>query len=81
MKETLARISLKNTSDVVTLGSLIETNLATYFLSISAGQLTAEGTTYFAMSTSSPIGRLLLGKKAGDEIVWNGRKIRIQKIH
>lgn len=79
MKETLVKINLKET-EVISLGSLVETNLGTYFISISGGQLLLENTTYFAISTSSPIGKLLLGKKVGEELVWNGRKINIHSV-
>lgn len=79
MKETLVKINLKET-EVISLGSLVETNLGTYFISISAGQLLIENRTYFAISTSSPIGKLLLGKKEGQSLVWNRRKINIHSV-
>ena len=80
MKEILARINPSKSTEVVSLGSLVQTNLGTYFISISAGQLSLDGTTYFAISTSSPIGKLLLGKKVGAELVWNNRKIKIDGV-
>ncbi len=80
MKETLARINPAKTSEVISLGSIVETNLGIYFLSVSARQLVFDSKTYFAISTSSPIGKLLLGKTVGEELVWNGRKIRIQQV-
>lgn len=79
MKETLAKLNLNN-SEVISLGSLVETNLGTYFISISAGQLQLENNIYFAISTSSPIGKLLLGKKVGESLIWNGRKINVNSI-
>jgi len=79
MKETLAKINLKE-SEVVSLGSLVDTNLGTYFISISAGQLSLANKMYFAISTSSPIGKLLLGKRVGESLVWNGRKINIHSL-
>lgn len=81
MKETLSRIDPSKNSEIISLGSLVETNLANYFLSVGAGQLTIENKIYFAISTSSPIGKLLLGKRVEEEIRWNGRTIRIQKAH
>ena len=63
MKEVLAKINIAKTSEVAHLGSVIETNTVNYFLSISAGQLLIEDKIYFAISVSSPIGKLLLGKK------------------
>lgn len=80
MKEVLAKINFYKPSKTVHLGSVIETSLANYFLSISAGQLKAKNKVYFAVSVSSPIGRVLLGKKLKDEVVFNGKKIMIKKI-
>jgi len=80
MKEVLERIDASKETDIASLGALIETNLGNYFLSISAGQIVLKNTTYFAISTSSPIGKLLLGKKKGEALVWNGRKIKIHRI-
>lgn len=80
MKETLAKINpLKNT-DVVNLGAVIKTNQGNYFLSVSVGQIRAHNSDYFAISGSSPIGKLMLGKKEEEVLVWNGRKIKIDKI-
>lgn len=80
MKETLAKIDVSKTSNIVHLGSVVTTNIGIYFLSVSAGKLTAYGTSYFAVSVSSPIGKLLLGKKEKEEVVFNGKKITIEEI-
>ena len=80
MKATLSRINPLKSSETISLGSLVETNVGTYFLSISAGQLRIANNMYFAISTSSPIGKLFLGKKVEDALVWNGRKIEIMKV-
>ena len=74
------KIDISKKSEVAVLGSVIETTLANYFLSVSAGELKAMEKSYYAISTSSPIGKLMLGKKEGDELVWNGKKIQIQQI-
>ena len=81
MKDTLAKMDIAKKSTVAHLGSLVKTNQATYFLSISAGQLTVNNENYFAVSFSSPIGKLLLGKKEKDEVVFNGKKIIIIRIN
>ncbi|APG65782.1 3-oxoacyl-ACP synthase [Tenacibaculum todarodis] len=80
MKEVLARIDVKKTSKVARLGSLISTDKANYFLSISAGKLTAFGKDYFAISVVSPIGKLLLGKQIKDEVFFNGNKFKIEEL-
>ena len=80
MKETLDKIDLLKTSSKAALGNIIITENANYFLSISAGQLAVAGKNYFAISVSSPIGKLLLGKQNKDEVVFNGNKFIIKEV-
>lgn len=79
MKTIIAKISLEN-SKVIRLGSLVITDKANYFLAISAGEIVISDIPYYAVSTGSPIGKLLLGKKVGDSIFFK-QKIDIQKIY
>ena len=74
MKETLAKIDTSKESKTAHLGSIIKTNTAFYFLSISAGKLTLDNKFFYAVSVSSPIGKLLLGKKQNEEFYFNGKK-------
>lgn len=71
MKEVLGKISINNSSKIACLGSLIITKKANYFLAISSGKITIENSDYYAVSTNSPIGSQLLGKKIGDRITFN----------
>ncbi|WP_299156358.1 3-oxoacyl-ACP synthase [uncultured Tenacibaculum sp.] len=80
MKETLSKINLERTSQLAHLGNIIVTDKNLYFLSISSGQHVIANKTYFSVSVSSPIGRLLLGKKTGDFFVFNGNKQTIKEI-
>ncbi|WP_158839855.1 3-oxoacyl-ACP synthase [Polaribacter sp. L3A8] len=80
MKEVLAKIDISKKSTIAHLGSVIETSSANYFLSISAGQLIVSGKVYFAISVSSPIGKLLLGKSINDELVFNNNRSIIKGI-
>lgn len=80
MKEVVQRIDVSKTSNIVHLGSVVITNKANYFVSVSAGQLKANNELYFAISTSSPIGKLFLGKQEGDTVVFNGNQIKISRI-
>lgn len=77
MNEILSKINIEKTSTIAHLGSLVKTNEATYFLSISAGQFVVANENYFAVSVSSPIGKLLLGKSENDIVVFNGNQIKI----
>lgn len=78
MRETLAKINTTSTSEVVRLGSVVETTSANYYISISAGLITIGTTKYFAVSSSSPIGKLILGKKEGESFDFNGTKSTIK---
>ncbi|MAD97606.1 MAG: 3-oxoacyl-ACP synthase [Flavobacteriaceae bacterium] len=80
MKNTLIRIDTNTSNEIVKLGSLVSTSMATYFISASLGALKTENGSCFAISPKSPIGSMLLGKKTGDELVFNGRKIEINSI-
>lgn len=81
MKETLQRIHLNSVSKKIKLGSLITTDQGIYFLSISAGLLAIEGKSYYAISPSSPIGALLIGKEKGANIVLGSKVIKILTIN
>lgn len=84
MNQILSKIDITSAKtsgqEIAHLGSIIITDTTNYFLSISAGQLVVDGKNYFAISVSSPIGKLLLGKKQNDEFVFNGNLIKINQV-
>lgn len=80
MKEVLAKIDDSKNSNIAHLGSVIETNIANYFLSISAGKLIFKNKIFYAISVSSPIGKHLLGKKNSDVFTFNGNQVQIKSI-
>jgi len=80
MKLILAKINILKKSEIAHLGSVIETDLANYFISISTGKIMVKDKSYFAISVSSPIGKLLLGKKVNEEFTFNGKKFKVKNI-
>jgi hypothetical protein len=80
MKVVLSKIDVLKSSKKACLGSVIVTAKVSYFLSISAGQLAVADKSYFAISVSSPIGKLLLGKQEKEVISFNGKTIEIIRI-
>ncbi len=80
MKEVLAKIDISTKSTIAHLGSIVKTNKMSFFLSISSGKLEVDNKLYFAVSISSPIGRVLLGKKEGEGFIFNNSKQKIKKI-
>ena len=80
MKTTLAKLKLDGTTDVVKLGNMVITDQANYFIAISMGEILISEKKYFSVSPGSPIGRLLLGKRVNDVVVFNGKSIKIDAI-
>ena len=61
-------------------GSLVITNNGRFYVAISAGALTLNGDTYFAVSPASPVGISLKGQKAGGQFSLNGKQYFIESI-
>jgi len=76
----LDKVAIDTSSDVVRLGSVVETNQATFFISISVGSLEITDTIYLGVAPNSPIGLNLLGKKKGEQFNFNGRVYKILNI-
>ena len=75
MNDVLRKMDFLKKPKVVCLGSLIITDKINYYLAISAGKITIDSVDFFAISTNSPIGKQLLGKKVGDTISFNKAEI------
>lgn len=80
MKIILEKVNIQDASSRVRLGSLVKTNVANYFIAISVGKITIKKTEYYAISPSSPIGRLLLGRVEGENYVFQGKTFTIEQI-
>lgn len=80
MKLQLDRINLESNTGSVHLGSVVKTNIANYFIAISKGQIKIEDKVYFAISSQSPIGKLLLGKTINDVVDFRNQQIKILRI-
>ncbi|QJD97397.1 3-oxoacyl-ACP synthase [Mucilaginibacter robiniae] len=77
---TLNQISTNGHSQQVEAGSVVMTNNGKFYLAISAGTLTLQGETYFAISPGSPIGLKMKGHRVGDGFSLNGKSYRIEQI-
>ena len=80
VKENLAKIDIDNAYEIIGLGSLVYTTHFNYFIAISAGELKVNDEKFYAISPSTPIGNLLIGKKTRDEIVFRNQKSLIEKV-
>ncbi|MGC1630596.1 MAG: 3-oxoacyl-ACP synthase [Gelidibacter sp.] len=80
LKEALSKIVLTKSSGTIGLGSVVFTSKSNYFIGISAGQLDIGSHQFFAISPNTPIGLLLMGKKADDEIVFRDQRFLIKTV-
>lgn len=77
----LNRISTNGIGIKAETGSVIVTNNGNFYLAISAGSLSVDGKTYFAVSPASPIGALLMGKTVGNSFNLNGKLYVVQAVN
>jgi transcription elongation GreA/GreB family factor len=80
-QERFSKVNIHSKSEVVCLGSLVTTNICVYFIAISVGKIVIDEITYFAISPSSPIGRMLLGKTVGDVFLFNRLKQEVLSVY
>lgn len=80
LKKALMSINLSKASEKVDHGMLVTTNVGTYFLAISLGNVKVDQDHYMVISAGSPLGQQLLGKKSGDTFTFNKRHFSIMNV-
>lgn len=78
--ELLKRIPTNNTSKTIQQGSVVETSMGTFYLSVGLGNIQVDGKTIMAISTESPMAKAIMGKKPGDQIEWRAQQITVIAI-
>ena len=83
LKQQRILLSINPTSrhQLIQLGSLVETKQAWYYFSIGIGLISIENTAVFAINPDSPLGRLLMKKKAGESVTFNGMVTEIIAVY
>ncbi|WKV13180.1 hypothetical protein [Marivirga harenae] len=76
---TLHQINPSEENLEIRFGSLVKTELAKYFISISYGKMSIDGEDVFLISAITPLAQLMIGKTAGDKIIFNGKEIVIEQ--
>ena len=67
----LFALSIPVNNSLVSLGSLVVTDKGNYYILISVESYFINSKIYYCISSQSPIGKLLLGKKVKDQINFN----------
>ncbi|WP_312993377.1 hypothetical protein [Chryseobacterium flavum] len=70
MKRNMAKV-LNTTTERIQLGSLVITNKARFYISVSLGEFFFEGDRFYAISSESPMAKKMMGMKSGDEFTLN----------
>lgn len=80
LEQVISQINPEVEHKFVGLGSLITTNNGSFYISVSLGKIGLSDKTYFAISSASPIGKLLLTKKDKDSFSFNGKNYIIKNL-
>ncbi|MEJ6978889.1 3-oxoacyl-ACP synthase [Pedobacter sp. P351] len=80
LKHALMQVQVEKQSDRIQNGSLIFTTNGNFFISVSAGQFKLENQTFFAISSASPVGKLLMGLRKGERFSFNAKEFEILEI-
>jgi len=78
LKAILNQINPTARNTKVGLGSLVITEANRFYLSISLGKVSVEGTDFLVIAPNSPIGQVLLNLKKSDEFSFN-KKVHVVK--
>ena len=79
MRQKMRKVVNSPTS-VAQLGSLVVTNKARFYISVSLGEFFYEGERFYAISEESPMAQIMKGKTEGDEFVLNNIHQKIEEI-
>ncbi len=80
LRTALSKINIEKKTTYVGLGSLVYTSKAHYFIAVSLGALKGGEKSFYAISPSTPIGELLMGKRIGEEVSFNGNSFVIEQL-
>lgn len=72
---------LDSSSGTIILGSLVKTNLGYFYIGIPIGMVEIEKEKIAILSSSSPLGTILMGKSIGNKFPFNQRNYLIEEIY
>lgn len=79
LRRNLAKV-ITAPSEKVQMGSMVFTNKARFYISVSLGEFFFEGNRFYAISEESPMAKIMFGKKAGDSFVLNNISQTIEEV-
>ena len=79
MQQQMKKV-LNSESERAKLGSLVITNKARFYISVSLGEFFFEGDRFYAISPESPMAQKIMGMKAGEEFTLNNIHQKIIEV-
>ena len=79
MQTQMAKV-LNSTSETIRVGSLVITNKARFYISVSLGEFFYENTRFYAISQESPMAKIMIGKTVGEDFILNNIHQKIEEI-
>lgn len=80
LRRLLDRIDVQTPCEKVRAGCVVVTDQGRYFVAAGLGVIEVDGESYTSISLASPIGKILQGRKAGEQVEFRGRRILIQSV-
>ena len=77
---TLQQLDPRQSHEIARAGSLVHTDKGPYYLAIGLGKVVLDGKRYYVVSLGSPIGKGLLGKRAGEHFAFGGRTFGVVRV-
>lgn len=78
---TFENINFEQATEFVKNGSLVQTSIGYILVSVSLGKIMDDGVSVMLISSASPLGTELTGKKVKETVTMNGRPIQILGIY
>lgn len=79
MQKEMSKV-LNSEFKTIQLGSLVITNKARFYISVSLGEFFFEGERFYAISVESPMAKKMIGMQSGDEFILNKIHQKIEEV-
>lgn len=79
-RATMASLDFQTEHTAIREGSFIQTSTDKLLIAAPIGKIEMEGESIFIITTASPLGKILMGKKSGDSISFNQKTMTILSV-
>jgi soluble cytochrome b562 len=79
--ELLKKIRIEKEHDQVTMGSVVDTDMMTFFVAVGLENFEVDGKEFFGISTKAPIYSSMIGKGKGDRFTFRGEEHEIKDLY